>query len=167
MPSIDTIDSIEIDAPANDIFSTVIDYPNFETWFPLIQCCQVDTVSSNSDGIGTIAEGSNRIAEGSRIKHVFGRPPHLIINSYTRTIRRVAPGKIIEETYDEGDLLGKGTWIFEEHDGTTKTSYHCDVQANTLSLRLCFMLTGAVFHNMIYGRILKALKAHCENNVNR
>ncbi len=57
MTSIDTIDSIEIDAPANDIFNTVINYPDFETWFPLIQCRQVDTASSGSADIGSIAEG--------------------------------------------------------------------------------------------------------------
>ncbi len=34
MPSIDTVDSIEIRAPAQALFDTVLDYPRMHEWYP-------------------------------------------------------------------------------------------------------------------------------------
>jgi hypothetical protein len=72
------------------------------------------------------------------------------------------PGERLEETYDEGDLIGTGTWTFDERKGITTAAYHCAVRGNTLSMRIAFKLTGSVGHSMVYRRLLAALKKHCE-----
>ena len=149
MPSIDTTDSIEINAPAQKIYRTVINYPMMNTWLSWYHCRLIQ---------------GERVEEGARIEHVVGKPPWLIINRFIRTVQRIVPGERIEETYDEGDLIGTGVWRFIEKGQTTTASYHCAVRANTLSVHLAFLLTRSAGHNVVYGRLLRALKTHCEKD---
>ncbi len=149
MAAIDTVDSIEINAPAIEVFKTVLDYPNTNSWFPMLHCRQVDNPGA-------------KIEEGSRIEHLFGKPPYLVIDRFTRTIQYISIGDRIEETYDEGDLIGKGIWTFSENAGITTAAFHCAVKANVLSLQLTFLFSGARGHKLMFGRILKALKRQCE-----
>jgi hypothetical protein len=62
------------------------------------------------------------------------------------TVHRMVPGERLEEICDEGDLIGDGTWSFDESNGITTTVYHCAVRANTLSLRLTFKLSWSVLN---------------------
>ena len=147
MSSIDTVDRIEIRAPRQRVYDVVCDYPAITSWFRIYHCRLLD---------------DTEVHEGSRVEHIVGKPPHAVVNRFIRTVRRMLPGERLEETYDEGDLIGSGTWPFDEHNGSTTAAYHCAVRGNTLSKRIAFKLTGSVGHNMVYGRLLAALKKHCE-----
>jgi len=148
MSSIDTIDRIDIRAPKRRVYDVVCDYPAITSWFPIYHCRLLD---------GT------EVREGSRVEHMVGKPPRAVVNRFIRTVHRMLPGERIEETYDEGDLIGSGTWTFDERNGITTAAYHCAVRGNTLSMRIAFKLTGSVGHNMVYRLLLAALKRHCES----
>jgi uncharacterized protein YndB with AHSA1/START domain len=147
MSFIDTVDRIDIRAPKQHVYEIVSDYPAITNWFPIYHCRLLD---------------GNEVREGSRVEHIVGKPPYAVVNRFIRTVHRMVPGERLEETYDEGDLIGDGTWSFDESNGITTTAYHCAVRANTLPLRWTFKLTGSVGHNVVYGRLLAALKRHCE-----
>ena len=149
MPSIDTTDSIEINAPAQVIYNTILNYPMMSTWLPWYQCRLIQ---------------GEKVEEGSRIEHVVGKPPWLVVNRFIRTVQHIVPGEKIEETYDEGDLIGTGVWRFVEKGQSSRASYHCAVRANTIMLHLAFLLTGSAGHNVVYGKLLKALKIYCEKD---
>jgi uncharacterized protein YndB with AHSA1/START domain len=147
MSSIDTVDRVEIRAPKQRVYDVVSNYPAITGWFPVYHC--------------RLLEGSE-VREGSRVEHILGKPPHLVVNRFIRTVHRVVPGERLEETYDEGDLVGNGTWTFDERNGITTAAYHCAVRGNTPSMRLAFRLTGNFGHKWVYRRLLAALKRHCE-----
>lgn len=147
MSSIDTVDRIDIRAPKQRVYDIVSNYPAINSWFPIYQCRLLD---------GT------EVREGSRVEHILGKPPYAVLNRIVRTVQRMVPGERLEETYDEGDLIGNGTWTFDEHNGITTAAYHCAVSGNTRSMRMTFKLTGSFGHNLVYGRLLAALKKHCE-----
>jgi uncharacterized protein YndB with AHSA1/START domain len=147
MSSIDTVDRIDIRAPKQRVYDVVSNYPAITSWFPIYRCRLLD---------GT------EVHEGSRVEHIVGKPPYAVVNRFIRTVHRMSPGERLEETYDEGDLIGDGTWTFDEHDGITTAAYHCAVRGNTRSMRMTFKLTGSFGHNLVYGRLLAALKKHCE-----
>jgi len=146
MASIDTVDSIEIRADARRIFDTILDYPHIHTWFSQYRCRLLD-------------EGASSVREGSRVAHAVGRPA---MTHFVRTVRRIVPGERIEETYDEGDLHGTGTWTFEQNGPMTKVSFFCAVEARSLATKLGFALSGAWSHNLVYKLLLRALKKRCE-----
>ena len=150
MSSIDTVDRIDIRAPKQRVYDVVSNYPAITSWFPIYRCRLLD---------GT------EVREGSRVEHILGKPPYAVLNRITRTVRRMVPGERLEETYDEGDLIGNGTWSFDECNGITTAAYHCAVRGNTLSMRVAFKLTGSVGHNFVYRRLLAALKKHCEKSL--
>ncbi|MBW1686280.1 MAG: hypothetical protein JRS35_14595 [Deltaproteobacteria bacterium] len=147
MSTIDTVDRIDIRAPKQHVYDVVSNYPAITSWFPIYHCRLLD---------GT------EVREGSRVEHIVGKPPYAVLNRFIRTVQRMVPGERLEETYDEGDLVGNGTWTFDERNGITTTAYHCAVRGNTLFLRMTFKLTGSLGHNLVYGRLLGALKKHCE-----
>ena len=146
MSGIDTTDSIEIAAPPERVFETIINYPAMHTWFGGYRCDLLD---------------GETVEVGSRLQHTIGKPP-LVVNRFVRTIQAIDPGARIEETYDEGDLVGKGTWTFTPKGDGTVASFHCAVRGNTLPMRMAFKLTGPIAHNVVYAQILKALKKRCE-----
>ena len=90
-----------------------------------------------------------------------GKPP-VVLTRFIRTVQRMVPGERIEETYDEGDLVGNGTWTFDQSGNVTTAAFRCDVTAQALSMKLAFSTSGSLGHNVIYGRILAALKNKCE-----
>lgn len=147
MSCIDTVDRIDIRAPKQRVYDVVSNYPAITSWFPIYRCRLLD---------GT------EVREGSRVEHILGKPPYAVLNRIVRTVQRMVPGERLEETYDEGDLIGRGTWTFDEHNGITTAAYHCAVRGNTRSMRMTFKLTGSFGHNLVYGRLLAALKKHCE-----
>ena len=147
MPLIDSLDSIEIHAPAQDVFRVVLDYPRFHEWFPAYHCRLLD---------------GDEVQEGARIEHTIGMPPYLVFTRFVRTIRRIVPGERIEETYDEGDLTGTGAWSFQQKGETTIASFHCRAKSVALSLHISFFLTGSLGHKMVFRKLLQALKRRCE-----
>jgi len=147
MSFIDTVDRIDIRAPKQRVYDVVSNYPAITSWFPIYHC--------------RLLEGTE-VREGSRVEHILGKPPHFVVNRLVRTVHRMVPGERLEETYDEGDLVGKGTWTFDERDDITTAAYHCAVRGNTRSMRMTFKLTGSFGHNLVYGKLLAALKKHCE-----
>ena len=77
---------------------------------------------------------------------------------FTRTIQRIEPPKSIEETYDDGDLVGRGRWEFEAlGEGRTRVSFHCQVRSNSVLMHVGFLLGGERGHNQVYQQILAAL----------
>jgi uncharacterized protein YndB with AHSA1/START domain len=129
MPSIDTVDSLEIDAPAQALFDIVLDYPRMHEWYPRYH-------------VEVIGGGKSR---------------------FTRTIQRIEPPKAIEETYDDGDLVGRGRWAFEAlSENSTCVSFHCQVRSNRLLMHIGFALGGERGHNMVYQQLLAALKTRAE-----
>ena len=150
MPSIDTVDSLEIDAPARQLFDIVLDYPRMHEWYPRYR---VEVI------------GGGDVVEGARLRHELSPPGSPVKSRFTRTIRRIEPPGTIEETYDDGDLVGRGRWQFEAlSEGATRVSFHCQVRSNRLLMHIGFALGGEKGHNMVYREILAALKARAEGS---
>lgn len=148
MPSIDTVDSLEIDAPAQALFDIVLDYPRMHEWYPRYR---VEVI------------GGGDVVEGARLRHELSPPGAPIKSRFTRTIQRIDSPKTIEESYDDGDLVGRGRWEFETLGADrTRVSFHCQVRSNRLLMHIGFALGGEKGHNMVYREILAALKARVE-----
>ena len=145
MPSIDSIDSVQIEAPREHVYDVIRDYPNMHTWFSKYRCklTQGDTVE-----------------EGSRVQHQVNALG--ATTRFVRTVHKLVPGERIEETYDEGDIVGKGVWTFEEQDGWTTASFHCQVRSNSLLGHIGFAIGGELAHKLVYRGLLAALKIKCE-----
>ena len=148
MPSIDTVDSLEIQAPAERLFDIVLDYPRMHEWYPRYR---VEVI------------GGGEVVEGARLRHELSPPGAPVKSRFIRTIQRIEPGKAIEETYDDGDLVGRGRWEFEPLPGDrTRVSFHCQVRSNRLLMHLGFAIAGERDHNRVYQELLAALKARAE-----
>ncbi len=146
MPSFDTVDSLEIDAPAQTLFDIILDYPHMRDWYHRYE---IDVI------------GGGDVVEGAQLQHVLAAKGSPVKSRFTRTIQRISPPKEIEETYDDGDLVGKGRWVFEPlGDDRTKVSFYCDVRSNSLLMHIGFLLGGERGHNMVYQELLGALAAH-------
>jgi uncharacterized protein YndB with AHSA1/START domain len=146
MPSIDTVDSLVIPAPAQTLFDIVLDYPRLHEWYPRYR---VEVI------------GGGPVVEGARLRHELSPPGSPVKSRFTRTIRRIDPAKAIEESYDDGDLVGHGRWEFETTaPEETRVSFHCRVRSNRLLMHIGFALGGERGHNAVYQAILAALKAH-------
>jgi uncharacterized protein YndB with AHSA1/START domain len=144
MPSFDTVDSLEIDAPAQKLFDIILDYPRMHEWYPPYR---VELI------------GGGDVVEGARLRHELSPQGSPVKSRFTRTIRRIEPPKTIEETYDGGDLVGGGRWVFEALDpDATRVSFYCQVRSNSLLMHIGFLLGGEKGHNKIYQEILAALK---------
>jgi hypothetical protein len=148
MPIVDTVDSIEIQAPAQALFDIILDYPRIHEWYSRYQAEVI---------------GGGAVAEGARIRHEISPPRSPVKTRFTRTIQRIEPGKEIEESYDEGDLVGQGRWVFESVDSTTsRVSFYCKVRSNNLLMHIGFALGGEMGHHMVYEELLAALKLRAE-----
>jgi uncharacterized protein YndB with AHSA1/START domain len=150
MPSIDTVDSIEIHAPVEEIFDIVLDYPRMHEWYPRYR---VEVI------------GGGEVVEGARLRHELSPPGSPVKSRFTRTIHRIDRPGTIEESYDDGDLVGRGRWQFEalaQH--AARASFHCQVRSNRLLMHLGFALGGERGHHMVYRELLAALKARVEGS---
>ena len=148
MPSIDTVDSLEIHAPAQELFDIVLDYPRMHEWYPRYR---VDVI------------GGGEVLEGARLRHELSPPGVPIKSRFTRTIQRIESPSTIEESYDDGDLVGSGRWQFDAQDeGATRVSFYCQVRSNSLLMHIGFVVAGERGHNMVYKEILAALKVRAE-----
>ena len=150
MPSIDTVDSLEIHAPAQVVFDIVLDYPRMHEWYPRYR---VEVI------------GGGEVVEGARLRHQLSPPGSPVKSRFTRTIQRIEPPSAIEETYDDGDLVGRGRWRFDAlAQDATRVSFFCQVRSNRLLMHIGFALGGERGHNMVYQQILAALKARAEGS---
>ena len=148
MPAIDTVDSLEIRASAEQLFDVVLDYPRMHEWYPRYR---VEVI------------GGGDVVEGARLRHELAPPGAPIRSRFTRTIHRIERPKAIEESYDDGDLVGRGRWTFEPlRDGATRVSFHCQVRSNRPLMHLGFLLAGERGHKKVYAEILAALRARLE-----
>ena len=146
MPKLDTVDSLEIEAPAETLFAVILDYPRMREWYPRYV---VDVT------------GGGPVQEGSRMRHELSPAGSPVKSRFTRTIVAIDPGRSIEETYDDGDLVGKGRWEFEPiTESQTRVSFYCQVRSNRMLMHIGFLLGGERGHNMIYQEILAALQTH-------
>ncbi len=145
MPRLITVDSLEIAAPAQRLFDLVLDYPRWHEWYPRYRVALI---------------GGGEVKEGARLRHELSPAGSPVKSRFTRTIRRIDSPRVIEETYDEGDLVGNGRWEFEAlAPNTTRVSFHCDVRSNRLLMHIGFMLGGEKGHHAVYQELLSALKA--------
>ena len=143
MPEFETVDAMEIDAPAQVLFDTILDYPHIHEWYPKYR---VEVV------------GGGEVKEGATLQHTL-TPAPVMKTRFTRVIDRIEAPKRIEERYTGGALLGKGRWEFEPvGDARTKVSFWCNVRSNTLMMHLGFLLTGEKGHNDVYQELLTALR---------
>jgi ribosome-associated toxin RatA of RatAB toxin-antitoxin module len=146
MPNLDTVDSMEIDASAEELFAIILDYPRMRDWYPRYKIDVID---------------GGPVQEGTRLRHELSPPGSPVKSRFTRTITAIDPGRSIEETYDDGDLVGKGRWVFEPlSENRTRVSFYCKVRSNRLLMHIGFLLGGEKGHNMIYQEILAALQTH-------
>lgn len=144
MPSIDTVDSLVIDAPAQVLFDTILDYAHLHEWYPRYR---VEVI------------GGGPVKEGTRTRHELSPKGSPVKTRFERTIQKIEPGRSIEESYDAGDLVGRGRWSFEpEGDGRTKVSFHCQVRSNRLLMHVGFAIAGEKGHNDVYQELLAALR---------
>ena len=143
MPGFETVDSMEIDAPAPVLFDTILDYTRMHEWYPKYR---------------VEVEGGGEVREGVTLQHTL-TPAPLVKSSFTRVIDEIEAPKRIEERYTGGDLVGRGRWQFEPiGEGRTKVSFWCDVRSNSLMMHIGFLFGGEKGHNGIYQEILTALK---------
>jgi ribosome-associated toxin RatA of RatAB toxin-antitoxin module len=148
MPAIDTVDRLEIAAPAQALFDIILDYPHMHAWYPRYR---VEVI------------GGGEVVEGARLCHELSPPGAPVKSRFTRTIQRIEPGKAIEESYDDGDLVGEGRWEFEALSAErTRVSFYCKVRSNRLLMHIGFMLGGERGHNRVYQELLAALKQRAE-----
>ncbi|WP_101759104.1 SRPBCC family protein [Oceanicoccus sp. KOV_DT_Chl] len=149
MPFIDCVDEITIEAPASMVYQVVANYPQWKKWIPVYQCSLI-----NQDSV----------VVGAQLRHQYGYKP-IILSDFVRQIDAMIPGESIEESYIEGDLIGKGIWRFLEKNNKTTVSFHCAVQSNKVFSHLSFLLMGKMAHRNVYKPLLKKLKEHCESLV--
>jgi ribosome-associated toxin RatA of RatAB toxin-antitoxin module len=150
MPSIDTVDSLVIHAPAQTLFDLVLDYPRMHEWYSRYR---VEVI------------GGGEVEEGTRLRHELSPPGSPVKSRFTRTIHRIESPKAIQESYDDGDLVGHGQWEFEAlGPDETKVAFHCQVRSNRLLMHIGFALGGERGHNMVYQELLAALKVRAEGS---
>ena len=107
--------------------------------------------------------GGGEVVEGARLRHELKAPGSPVISRFTRTLESIRSPRTIEESYDDGDLVGTGRWTFEAlAPNTTRVSFHCKVKSNTWLMHIGFAIAGKKGHNMVYTQILDALKKKCE-----
>lgn len=148
MPGFDTVDRMVIQAPAEKLYDTILDYPRIREWFP-------------SYKIDVIGGGPAR--EGSRLNHELTTGG--LKTRFVRTIRKTDRPRSIAETYDEGALVGEGRWEFEERGpNETQVSFYCKVRSNQFAMHIGILVTGAKGHNRVYQEILGALKTRAEGS---
>ena len=148
MPSFDTVDSLEINAPAQVLFDIILDYPRMHEWYPRYRVELID---------------GSEVIEGSRLRHELSPKGSPLKSRFTRTVHRIKRPSTSEESYDDGDLVGLGRWEFEAlGPDATRVSFYCQVRSNTLVMHLGFWIAGEKGHNMVYSEILAALKAKAE-----
>jgi hypothetical protein len=147
MPAIDCTDAVDIRAGAAEVYARIVDYPGWQDWNPVYRCEWID-----GDGP----------AEGVKVRHRYGYPP-FIMSRFVRSIDRLEPGKRLEESYIEGDLIGTGVWTFDEHEGVTTVAYHCRVRSNSLLAHLSLAVAGEGGHSGVYQKLLGKLKVLCES----
>lgn len=147
MPTIDCLGEIEINAQLSVVFDVVSNYPGWNQWIPIYNCTLLDSKS---------------IEVGAKVLHQYGYKP-IIFSNFVRSIDAIVRNQSMEESYIEGDLIGKGVWRFEARNNKTIASYHCMVKSNTLFTHLSFLLMGKMAHRNIYKPLLKKLKSHCES----
>jgi hypothetical protein len=148
MPSIDTVDSLEIQAPARTLFDIILDYPRMHEWYPRYRVELID---------------GGEVVEGARLRHELSPPGAPMKSRFVRTIQRIERPTEIEETYDDGDLVGKGRWVFESlGEDLTRVSFFCQVRSNRLLMHIGFAIAGEKGHNMVYQELLAALKIRAE-----
>lgn len=144
MPSFDTVDTMEIPASAQALFDVILDYPGMKDWFP---------------GYEIEVIGGGPVEEGARLRHALSAKGSPVTTRFTRTIKRIESPSRIEETYDDGDLVGTGRWELEAlADDRTKVSFFCAVRSNSLLMHIGFLLGGERGHNMVYQQLLGALR---------
>jgi uncharacterized protein YndB with AHSA1/START domain len=148
VPSMDTVDSMVIGAPAAELFDIILDYPRMRDWYPRYR---IDVI------------GGGAVEPGARLRHELSPKGSPVKSRFTRTIQKVDRPTSIEETYDDGDLVGEGRWEFEGvgADGT-RVSFYCKVRSNRWLMHVGFLLGGQRGHNMVYQQILAALKEKAE-----
>jgi len=148
MPSFDTVDRLEINAPAQALFDIILDYPRMHEWYPRYRVELID---------------GSEVIEGSRLRHELSPKGSPLKSRFTRTVHRIKRPSTIEESYDDGDLVGLGRWEFEAlGSDATRVSFYCQVRSNTLVMHLGFWIAGEKGHNRVYSEILAALKAKAE-----
>lgn len=148
MPSFETVDSLEIGAPAQRLFGIVLDYPRMHEWVPRYR---VELI------------GGGEVVEGAQLRHELSPAGSPFKSRFTRTIQRIDPPRTIEESYDGGDLVGRGRWVFDAlAPDATRVSFECQVRSNRLLMHIGFMIGGEKGHNRVYQEILAALKARAE-----
>lgn len=149
MPEFETIDRIEIQATPESLFDTILDYPRMHEWYPRYR---------------VRVQGGGEVAEGARLDHELAAKGSPVRSRFVRTIHKIDRPTSIEETYDGGDLVGKGRWSFEPlGNGATRVSFWCHVHSNTWLMHLGFLLAGERGHNQVYQDLLAALKARHES----
>lgn len=147
MPSFETVDRLEIEAPAEKLFATILDYPRMHEWYPRYR---VEVI------------GGGPVVEGARLRHELSPAGSPVKSRFTRTIQRIDAPRAIEESYDDGDLVGRGRWEFEPlGPSRTRVSFFCAVRSNRLLMHLGFLVVGEKGHNRVYQELLAALRAHC------
>lgn len=147
MPKLDAVDSISIQATADKVFGTVLDYGNHHAWWKHYQC---------------EVEGGGPVKEGTRVRHVINIPVVQPKPNFVRTIRKIVPNERIEETYDEGDYVGTGVWTFERQGALTVATFTCRLRSNNLLTHIVTALIRARGHHGVYETGLAGLKARCE-----
>ena len=143
MPGFETVDDMEIDAPAQVLFDTILDYTHMHEWYPKYR---VEVV------------GGGEVEEGATLQHTL-TPAPLVKSKFTRVIDSIDSPRRIDERYTGGDLVGRGRWMFVPIDeNRTKVSFWCDVRSNSLMMHLGFLFGGEKGHNGVYHESLSARK---------
>ncbi|PQO26998.1 SRPBCC family protein [Blastopirellula marina] len=148
MPRFHVEKSIEIAAPPEKVYETVVDYATWSRWSPWL-CSEPDavvTVSENSNAIGSLYSWEGKIVGAGEIEHVQLEPGRSIVDEirFTKPHRSSSSVRFDFERTQSGTLL---TW---QMDGSLPW--------------FLFWMTSMMqtFIGMDYERGLKMLKEYIE-----
>jgi len=140
MPLIKAHDEITIQSSADDVWKILIDFPNYNKWWP--KAVNLKVLKFDGEIVGT----------------EFNASP-LGGKSFACRVISIIPNKEIKLNYFDGIYRGIGYWKIDGNDGKLKISYTVDLEIVNKSIAfLSRLISIPKLHSMIFNKILIGLK---------
>jgi len=140
MPLIKAHDEITIQSSADDVWKILIDFPNYNKWWP--KAVNLKVLKFDGEIVGT----------------EFNASP-LGGKSFACRVISIIPNKEIKLNYFDGIYRGIGYWKIDGNDGKLKISYTVDLEIVDKSIAfLSRLISIPKLHSMIFNKILIGLK---------
>ena len=158
-----SIDSIVIERSAAIVFGVLSMY-RFQEFCPEYHIEPIEE-SGGYEGSSSTAEREMIwiLTAGMRLRHAVTNMG--VTTRFIRRIDSIVANESIQETYEEGDLLGRGEWRFQSiSPEQTQVKYECTVTANAFLVKVGIFFTGNSLHRKFYQHLLTSLKNHVESS---